>query len=80
LEEYWAKLGAEVGLSAEMVSRAVGCVAKKESGGDWGMWKECKVKTKSGIRGDGQGISAGYLQFTQLAGGCKDYRDFYVGL
>lgn len=80
LEEYWTKLGAEVGLSAEMVARAVGCVAKKESGGDWGMWKECKVNTKSGVRGDGQGISAGYLQFTQLAGGCKDYRDFYVEL
>jgi hypothetical protein len=65
LDEYWKKLGDEVGLSGDMVFRAITAVARKESAGKWGMWEECKVRNKRGhLVGDGQGISAGYLQFT----------------
>jgi hypothetical protein len=69
--EYWNTFGAEIGLSGGLVERAVGATGRFESGGNWGKWEWAH---------DTQGISAGFLQFTQLAGGIKDYRDAYKEL
>ena len=69
--EYWNEFGKEIGLSGGLVERAVGAIGRFESGGNWGHWDWAH---------DNQGISAGFLQFTQVAGGIKDYRDFYKEL
>lgn len=68
---YWNEIGAEIGLSGTLVERAVGAVGRFESGGKWEAWEQAN---------DTQGISAGFLQFTQKAGGIKDYCDFYKEL
>lgn len=74
--EFWAKFGSELQhqLSGDAVQRAVALVATLESGQDWAAWDTCRV---GGGVPDGQGISAGYLQFTQKAGGLKDYANKY---
>ena len=75
--EFWQSINQQLTnkIGADAIQRAVALVAGFESGQNWGMWKQCKRKDGTG---DGQGISAGYLQFTQKAGGIKDYKDFYL--
>lgn len=64
-------------VDADGVCAAFMSVGVLESGGDWGMFKECLVKKNGVLRPDGQGISAGLHQFTQKAGGILAWRDYY---
>ena len=76
IEEFWQNnVGNNLNpkLQGAAIWRAVKLIGTLESGQNWAAWGPCIVNGKQ----DGQGISAGFLQFTQLAGGLLAYADSY---